>query len=230
MKILVFGDIHGRTDWKLPYIEEDADLTIFLGDYVSTHDNISSRDQIKNLKEILKEKKNNPNGIVMLRGNHDMQHLGYYWAQCSGFDRKVYEEMIKLKDEFLANTQWIYLRDNILFSHAGISKDWMKYYDIKSINDINGMEPSEAFGFTPCKLSDYTGISATQPCTWIRPQTLMDCAIGGYVQVVGHTPVRGISNLKDIEHEVKEHIWLCDNMPDQYLLIEDGKFTVKNIK
>lgn len=67
-KILVLGDIHGRTIWKDIVNKEDPDLTIFLGDYCTTHDNISSEDQISNLKEILQYKKDN--NVILLRGNH----------------------------------------------------------------------------------------------------------------------------------------------------------------
>ena len=53
-KIVVLGDIHGRTVWKDIIAQERPDQAIFLGDYVSTRENISDVDQISNLKEILK--------------------------------------------------------------------------------------------------------------------------------------------------------------------------------
>ena len=52
-KILVLGDIHGRTIWKDIIDLEQPDLTIFLGDYVSTHDHvITEQNQIDNLENI----------------------------------------------------------------------------------------------------------------------------------------------------------------------------------
>ena len=80
MKILVLGDIHGRTIWKDIIKKENPDKVIFLGDYVATHDNISSKEQIANLEEILAYKEANSSKVILLRGNHDIQHLGYYWA------------------------------------------------------------------------------------------------------------------------------------------------------
>ena len=53
MKILVLGDIHGRTIWKDIIEKENPDKIIFLGDYVSTHDNISADQQLSNLNNIL---------------------------------------------------------------------------------------------------------------------------------------------------------------------------------
>ena len=50
VKILVLGDIHGRTIWKDIIEHEQPDLTIFLGDYVSTHDyGVTEQSQTDNL-------------------------------------------------------------------------------------------------------------------------------------------------------------------------------------
>ena len=69
-RYLVIGDIHGRTIWKDIIEKENPDKVIFLGDYVSTHDDISSTQQINNLEEILAYKEDNPDKVVLLRGNH----------------------------------------------------------------------------------------------------------------------------------------------------------------
>lgn len=70
MKILVLGDIHGRTIWKDIIEKENPDKVIFLGDYVSTHDNISSTQQLNNLEDILAYKEDNLDKVILLRGNH----------------------------------------------------------------------------------------------------------------------------------------------------------------
>ena len=70
MKKLVLGDIHGRTIWKDIIEKENPDKVIFLGDYVTTHEGISSEAQIANLEDILSYKKSNPNDVILLRGNH----------------------------------------------------------------------------------------------------------------------------------------------------------------
>ena len=70
MKVLILGDIHGRTIWKDIIEKESPDKVIFLGDYVSTHDNISSETQIANLNDILDYKEANSSKVILLRGNH----------------------------------------------------------------------------------------------------------------------------------------------------------------
>lgn len=70
MKTVVLGDIHGRTIWKDILEKETPDRVIFLGDYVSTHKGVSSEQQIFNLEEILNYKEENPDKVILLRGNH----------------------------------------------------------------------------------------------------------------------------------------------------------------
>ena len=236
MKILVLGDIHGRGCWE-PIIEkENPDLTVFLGDYVSTHGLITEKQQIDNLERILQYKEENPDTVILLRGNHDCESL-FYWAECypaTGPVVKAY--MTKNKERFLNNTQWIYLYKNICFSHAGVSSIWMKNNNIKSLEDINTLEPSEKFAFTG-KMSDFTGVSPQQPPTWIRPYTLVDVGYKGVIYVVGHTNVGPLRNYKDeyvksgmysqVELDKLVDVWCCDTLPREYLIIDNDKFIVK---
>ena len=235
MRILVLGDIHGRTIWKDIIEKENPDKVIFLGDYVSTHGNISSTQQLNNLEDILAYKEDNLDKVILLRGNHDLQHLGYYWAECSGLDREVLNYMSEenFKKRFLSLTQWIYVDEELrtIFSHSGISVEWLKLVfpdndidtDIDHIN--NNPEPSEVFGFTPDSPYDYYGNSVTQSLVWIRPQALCRCNISRWDQAVGHTPVTSdIVNLKKATKE-NRNIWLCDALGlSKYLLIENGIF------
>lgn len=228
MRTLVLGDIHGKTIWKDIIKKENPDKVIFLGDYVTTHDDISSEKQIANLEEILDYKEANSSKVILLRGNHDIQHLGYYWAECSGLDRIVLKHMSEetFKERFLSLTQWVYIDKelNTIFSHAGISRIWMESVNC-DIEDLNTLAPSTLFGFTPGSFYDCYGNSVTQPLTWIRPTALCKCNISGYDQVVGHTPVtHGIVNMKKATKE-NRNIWLCDALGlSKYLLIENGTF------
>ena len=123
-------------------------------------------------------KENNPDKVILLRGNHDTQHLGYYWAECSGWDGQVWGVMSQseFKERFLKLTQWVYIDEELetIFSHAGVSDVWMKNSEIDSVHDINSLEPSELFLDL---LRIITGIcygdSETQPPVWIRPQAFV---------------------------------------------------------
>lgn len=230
MKILVLGDIHGRTIWKQIVEKENPDKVIFLGDYVSTHEDIDAIQQIDNLEEILKFKKSNSDKVILLRGNHDTQHLGYEWAECSGYNYNVAQYMQQeVKEEFLENTQWIYREGNIIFSHAGVSKVWMMNNDLQHVDQINELSPSKVFGFTPDSFFDYCGTSKTQPPTWIRLKELVRYGIDNYIQVVGHTPIAKICNVNEELKLDGVDVWACDCLPKEYLIIEDNEFIKKEI-
>ena len=224
MKTVVLGDIHGRSCWKNIVAKENADKVVFLGDYVSTHESISEEEQINNLEDILNYKEANPDKVILLRGNHDNQGLGYSWAQCSGYFHNVAQYMTEFKDRILKDTQWIYIDGDIVYSHAGISQVWLDNCGI-TLEEINDKEPSEIFGFVPDSPFDNYGDSKTQSLTWIRPGALAQCNIKGYTQVVGHTPVKCIADVYKAT-KYHEHLWLCDNLPNEYLVVEDGEFKV----
>lgn len=234
MKILVLGDIHGRTIWKDIFEKEDPDKVIFLGDYLHSRENIPREDQIENLKLILDLKDAHSENVILCRGNHDLCCLGYYWAATGDRDSRLIQMMQPLADRFLELTQWVHIEDNIIFSHAGVSTTWMEEVaGIKYPEVINDLPLSEIFGFWPSKMSDRSGTSITQPPTWIRPATLLHNMPKGYTQVVGHTPPSfGVINYtkeyKDMypqDTEETEDLYLCDALGDnQYLIIEDGKF------
>jgi len=237
MKTVVLGDIHGRDVWKEIISKENPNRVIFLGDYFTSHDDISEETQINNYKEILEFKKNTDIEVIMLRGNHDMEACWYSWAKCfpAFCNEFLFEE--KNKQEFLDNTQWVYVDGDIIFSHAGISEEWYKKLGVNSVEEINTLEPSKFFGFTagPDKPFDNYGDSIYQPCTWIRPFALMESAIDG-IHIVGHT--RTFNNeILDMSNRMKEpeklkntKVWLCDTLPNQYLIIEEGNFIVKNVE
>ena len=231
---VILGDIHGRSIWKDIIEKENPEQVIFLGDYLSTHERISSEQQVENLLDIFKYKDEHSQ-TVMLRGNHDLQHLGYYWARCSGYFPQVEELMKEWKQTYLDYTQWLYIIGNTVFSHAGISKDWLREemkidpdnLTDEILNSINEVEPNEKFGFAFRERWDVYGESPYQPLTWIRPNTLIDVMIPGYNQVVGHTTMSKVFNAKTME-KIDNDLWLCDALGDGwYLTINEGKYIAK---
>ncbi len=233
MKTIILGDIHGRTCWKDIIAKEKPDFTIFLGDYITSHENISDEIQINNLLEILNYKELNPKSCILLRGNHDLQCLfgnSGLWACYPEPSRKLLSicSSEEFRNRFLSNTQWIYITDNIIYSHAGISKTWLNDTG-KTLDKINTIPPDEnLFGFRPDSIFDNSGDSKTQGCIWIRPQSLAEDAIYGYIQVVGHSTVHTITNIKKLVPSLENSIWLCDNLPNEYLIKENnGDFEVR---
>lgn len=240
MKIIVLGDIHGRTCWKEIIEKENPDKVIFMGDYVSSHDNIPAYQQISNLEDIMKYKEAHNDDVIMLRGNHDCQHLEKGFESCC-FEPEVWIYMQDEKERFLKNTQWVYIYNDIIFTHAGISQ---KFWNNCCLGDptnehilmINNypVNPS-LFGFTPDSPFDYYGNSSCQPCTWIRPEALLSSHLEGRIQVVGHTRMKYPGELlKYISKADKEkfnftipELWCVDALPDAYMVMNDDERMMK---
>lgn len=227
MKILVLGDIHGRGCWENIIIKEHPDKVVFLGDYVSTHEGFSDEDQITNFRKILEFKEGNPDNVILLRGNHDMQHLmgNQDTFECSGYFPLVSSWCQKHYERIFKNTQWIYIDGEFMFSHAGVTETWFADVPVEKYEDINKLPPSELFGFRPNTIWDMYGDSKTQGLTWVRPQTLASNCIQGYTQFVGHTVVPGVGDMYNATKN-NQHIILCDCLPKQYVIINNGKIKI----
>lgn len=240
MKIVVLGDIHGRPFWREIVEKESPDVTIFLGDYVTTHELYTPEQQLTELKAILDYKEQNPGSVVLLRGNHDLDGLGYYWAACYPDARDIQPEMAAdkpLGQRFLKNTQWLCGMDvadkPTLFAHAGVSQEWLSKilgikdkFDLSVLHEINSMEPSEKFGFCGDRW-DHSGTDPQQSCTWIRPNTLAEHHVPGWDQVVGHTGTYGKCTSRPMDGDV---LWMCDALQQKsYLVIEDNKYIIKEL-
>lgn len=254
MRCLVLGDLHNRKVWKDIVTKEgdSCDKIIFLGDYLPPRHDVMLDDPTDScgfLYEVLAYKDQNPNKVVLLRGNHDLDLLGYYWAECyPKAHPKVYQycQTKDVKNWFLNNTQWVYIipDTNIVCSHAGIGNYFLdkvrehlfgnnppeNYTNLWLIKQINFIEPCELFAFNGGWF-DTNGESFTQPCTWIRPETLAFHGIKDIVHVVGHTPVRHIHNVHTDAFIKAGHpkdgpdIWTCDCLEHrEYLIIEDTNF------
>lgn len=227
MKILVLGDIHARTCWEKIVEKESPDKVIFLGDYVSTHDKVSDKQQIDNFENILKFKENNNNEVILLRGNHDMQHLmgNLDTFECSGYFPIVGNWCQKNYERIMKNTQWIYIDGEFMFSHAGVTETWFNDVPVEKYEDINKLPPSELFGFRPDNIWDMYGDTKTQGLTWVRPEVLARYTIVGYTQFVGHTVVEKIVDIQQSARQ-KQHILCCDCLPRQYVIINKGKINI----
>lgn len=69
------------------------------------------------------------------------------------------------------------------------------------------------------------GDSIYQSCEWIRPGSLYESAVENTIQVVGHTNYGKV--IKKYNEERNVAIYLCDALPDEYLIIEDDNFIIK---
>ena len=209
MKIICIGDIHGRNTWVdiVNKHKDPGDIVVFIGDYLDSWD-VPIESQVENFKKILEYKKLHKEECVLLLGNHDFQYLGLFkHERYGGFSPRleklaqpllkeaIEKDLIQIAFAIKAN------EGQVLFTHAGVSKVWLKRAGIsfedgniealtKAIQDCFKNNPKH-FCFAVGAM-DPTGDDPVQSPIWIRPDSLEEYRIPGVSQVVGHTMVSTI--------------------------------------
>lgn len=192
MKILIIGDIHGHMTWLFPFNQlfDEVDKVIFLGDYVDSLDAKPSS-QLYVLNSVVNLKKKYPDKITLLIGNHELHYVDGMVRKYSGWQGAMAFSFKDILMPAIKNReiQVLEVVDDVIFSHAGVSKVWVENCAIESLEEINEYlyERPMIFEFTPATYFDQTGNSVTQGPLWIRPDALLKCKLPGYRYVVGHT-------------------------------------------
>ena len=212
--------MHGESFWR-KYLSSKEQLNaydkiIFLGDYLDSFF-IKDEEMHNNLMNIIQLKKDNPEKIVLLWGNHDLSYYNISFM-CSGWRHTMHDIWHKVLNEnkelFKLTHQEEVLIDGIktkyLFSHAGISQLWLDKYKHLLDNDLPMSEQINKFVDTK------EGRIALRDCIyngnregygspiWIRDHEWgVGSALYGYNQFVGHTPQKDIKVLT-FKHGLQE--------------------------
>lgn len=221
MKILVIGDVHGEDIiWKLfdlkllrefPELATDFDYYIFLGDYSDSY-TITAPKIMENLRGIIKLKKNYPDKVILLIGNHDLHYLHSHIAfPCSGYNYLYGDKLAAIYEENRNLFQPLFYINNLLFSHAGISNKWLvgfnKEFGILD-EELHPNAISESYyqATLPDQLDIYTsifdvGVSRGGDCRvggifWADFSETSSDIVPGWHQIVGHTPVKEIKRFQ----------------------------------
>ena len=232
MKIIAIGDLHGKRIWKEIIKDNDFHIVVFNGDYFDCYGEISPVEQLHNFKEIIEYKRENPDKVKVLLGNHDFHYLPNIFESYSGYQpEQKYNFGLEIDKAIKENLlQACYVYEDIIFSHAGVGKIWCK--DVfgeenpdnlqDKINDELIYRPS-SFRFTPGSSYSVYGDDECQTPIWIRPRALKHGRMNGYRQVVGHTQDKNI--------KIEDDIAFIDvfNNCKEYLVIENGEFKIETI-
>lgn len=205
-----------------------CDRVILLGDYFD--DWGAQQTQYYDMRDYLKDLlRKNHGRVIPLIGNHELSYLGY---PCSGYDRNV-EHVVRGTVEYDHRFVPCYSCDRVLYSHAGVVKEWVLNNKVLPLHMIkyhigprNGAETIED---KILGISDYSkyaqagpargGHSAPSPM-WADMTELIADPLGEFKQVVGHTPVEQIEKIGNC--------YFCDvfsngNVSDEYLMVTDGE-------
>ena len=223
MKIVVIGDIHGHNSWKdIINIEKNSDLIIFLGDYFDSF-TVEPQEQLSNYLDIKTFRDSNSDKVITLIGNHDYQYL--YDVKYSGWNpmTNLLAKSIITEDFNDGKLRFAYKYNDILFSHAGITRWWMENVACCSLEDLLNNEVSlKHFHWNSILGNDPHGDTISNSPIWVRPKSLFQSKLYNFKHVVGHT------NCKNAY--ATDNVWICDSLPNDYLVIDNDEFLIKKIK
>lgn len=190
-KILIVPDVHGRAFWhRALELVDQVDQIVFLGDYLDpySHEGISFDLALEEFNKILEFKKEYPDLITLLVGNHDMHYIIEDFMDCSRRNTDMLDQLHKLYNSNLDLFNLIHIEDDWLFSHAGVYKGWMDKYEF-TLEDLNLKTFLGSHWPALEDLSMYRGgYNFVGSCVWadIR-ESVKNELFPGYKQVVGHT-------------------------------------------
>jgi predicted MPP superfamily phosphohydrolase len=241
MKLVAIGDIHGRDYWKqIIDQEQDADQFVFVGDYFDSF-TIKGADQINNFLDIIEFKKTTDKEVILLIGNHDYHYYpGIEDNGTSGYQTLMAPSIKYIVDDNKQHLQAAYQVDEFIFTHAGLSSEWLDdniiMWDVPNlamyVNDLFYYQPQKLAYRSYKQVGDQVygvggyGSETFQGPLWIRPKALMaanrDTLRNQIIQVVGHTPQDTI----DIKGKsTGGRYYFIDTLEygqNQYLVVKDG--------
>ena len=242
MKLVAIGDIHGRDIWKqIIAKEQDADEFVFVGDYFDSF-TVKGVDQINNFLDIIEFKKQSKVPVILLIGNHDYHYYpGIEDSGTSGYQTLLAPSIKHVVGDNKQHLQAAYQSGEFVFTHAGLSSEWLDDIIedwnvdnvVDKVNELFQYQPG-LIAYRSFKMVNETewygaqgyGNESFQSPIWIRPSALMTAnkktLRKKIIQVVGHTPQDNI----DIEGKsTGGRYYFIDTLEynqGQYLIVEDG--------
>ena len=186
-RITVLGDIHSLSIWKdIVKKNKNSDKIIFLGDYLDPYGIISNEDQVNNLLEIINLKKENPEQVILLLGNHDCHYFTDNKGRSTRFNWEIAKEVEGIFIENLSLFQYFYLQDKYLFSHAGVDEYWFKGSKYETIEALLNCNNHSSINNSIYNIGYMRGgrCPIGGPL-WIDSDEIRT-PVSGYTQIVGH--------------------------------------------
>ena len=213
MKIAIIGDLHGKNCYKklLKDKIESFDKIIFMGDYSDdSWITFTDKEIVGNLREVIEFKKKYKDKVELLIGNHDFQYIvGYPTA--SRYRETYAKEMHQIFNDNEKLFKMIFIANDYIFTHAGITNGWTNYikkkYNIENIG-INNIEKEINKVYEAdkedCNIVSFRrgGLNKFAGPLWADTGDLLEDAWIGYNQVVGHNRVKPRSVIKKENYNI----------------------------
>lgn len=228
-RILVIPDVHGTNYWKEAVKDNTVCKIVFLGDYFDSY-NIPINTQIKNFLQILELKKEFPDKVVLLIGNHDYHYFpNIDCTTTSGFNSITRLHVEPILNENRKYFQVSYQDSNLLFTHAGVSETFLNLH-VKDYNKDTIAECLNALWEYKPTAFEFNGINpygddVQQSPLWIREFSLIKDSVNlkkyGLIQIVGHTKRKKIDVLGKSTNSSYFFVDSWDNLPKKDFLLID---------
>ena len=215
MKVLAVGDIHTKLDivTQVEKVIDQYNAIVFVGDYAddwfsTPNDTIRTWRTLKKLQETYIGK------IYITTGNHDYIYVNKTHTAASGYNQST-QLLLNMPDnkqlkEWVLNLPVSIRLDGVVYSHAGYTNDWMKFYEKDDLwNDVSPI--------------------------WARPEGADGLQyVDSEPQVFGHTPSSTCWEVEPNIWCIDTFSTYPDGTPigdGSVLEIQDGKtFTVTKLK
>lgn len=201
--VIIIPDIHGRDFWRWAVTHrKEEETVVFLGDYLDPYEDewIYWSDAYKGLLDIIALKRENPEKVVLLLGNHDLHYL---FPVLSGSRYNEYQAE-KIRKTFIDNLDCFQMAaeaemagQRYLFTHAGVNKVWAeKHADLFgpvekiAADTFNRMMFKEAFVEALAEFSSLRGgRDRAGSIVWADVEEFewSDTRLPNVIQVFGHT-------------------------------------------
>ena len=219
--IIAIGDIHGLNYWGKIIEAHPGCRVVFLGDYLDPQIYIPREELLQNLENIILFKRESPEDVILLLGNHDIHYFNEEAIEASRFDSYIAK---RAKCLFLENQdcfQYAWQEGKKLFTHAGIAHEWFTqefHGDINAPVAIQLNHPSREQIPALFQAGRARGGSAAWGGIFWADRSELNDPLHGFVQIVGHNRVRDIT-IHEGSHNNK--IIFCDCLrAGNYLYLE----------
>lgn len=246
-RILVCSDIHHHT-YKLHDIirRESPDFIVVLGDWFDSFHYDTLHDCDKTARYL--KKFTHHQNTITLWGNHD---LHYFYSspvlRCSGYtlnkDACITEALYPFFDEVKSKFKWYVWIDDYLCTHAGLHPSTLPPLakDVTCIDEFLAKETENAHTDILAGKHNWVygagrargGYERYGGIVWLDFDDEF-IPIEGLKQIVGHTYRRNNrvqKHWEDTAEDITQANNLCiDTNLDEYLIIHNGKITIKSYK
>lgn len=205
-RIIAVGDLHGKDCWK-KINPDNYDRIIFMGDYVDSN-SIAPKKILANLKDLIEFKSKHEDKVTLLLGNHDIQYCEYPNYRTMQFHKRMQPQYTHIFNQNIELFQVATQEGDYLFTHAGLSDSFARYYLADYYDRIIQNKIYPATLLNRIQRSFYRevlhtvsehrgGCEAFGGITWADYQETSKDLLPGYHQVVGHTRMKKITKVEE---------------------------------